>query len=188
MTDENKQLEVENENEKMVKVGELKRRINSEKEKYEKQISELVDKYEGVIGELQQPVKEKEEEVKFTSQELQRANERIADLEKKMNHRKLRDVAIDKLNEKGLPVNDTSLNFVVRSDEDETTLAVDKLRLLIDEQNEQYVEQYRRGKTPTQVNDHVDISKKQFDKMSLVEKSELYEQNEELYNKLSKGE
>lgn len=170
-------------NDKTVTVGELKRRIAKEKETYEKEISELVDKYESVIETLQNKPKEKD----FASEELKQANQRISELEKQAKHRQLRDVAIDKLNETGLPVNDTSLNFVVRGDEDETASAIDNLKTLIDEQNEAYVERYKRGKTPGRMDSDVTVTQKEFDNMSLTEKGKLYRKDEDLYNKLSEG-
>lgn len=132
--------------EKTVSVGEMKRRIAKEQEKYEQQIEELENSMEDRIAEA---VEKAQKEATLTGKELQEYKEKEAQrkldeaqaeierLKQENIKRDLKDEAIKTLSEKGMPVNEKVLNFVVRDTADDTLQAIDDLGEILREQKEE---------------------------------------------------
>lgn len=140
------------ENEKdepIVKVAEMKRRIEKEQEKYEEKIKELNQSIEERINTA---VEKAQKEATLTGKELQEykeqeaqrkideANAEIERLKKENVKRDLRDQAIKTLSEKELPVTDKVLNFVVKDTAEDTLSAIDDISELLKEQKNKYAQ------------------------------------------------
>lgn len=115
--------------EKTVSLAEMQRRLKLAEEKHQmelakaktdvqKQIEDAVAKAKMSDEELQ-ALKEKEKQ-----EALQAIQEENATLKAQIAHRQMQDIAIKELEKQGVPVNESTLAFVVKDDEEATKLAV----------------------------------------------------------------
>ena len=119
----------EQESDKTVSLAEMQRRLKLAEEKHQmelaqakadvqKQIEDAVAKAKMSDEELQ-ALKEKEKQ-----EALQAIQEENAALKAQIARRQMQDIAIKELEEQGVPVNESTLAFVVKDDEEATKLAV----------------------------------------------------------------
>ena len=117
------------ETEKMVSLAEMQRRLKLAEEKHQmelaqaktdvqKQIEDAVAKAKMSDEELQ-ALKEKEKQ-----EALQAIQEENATLKAQIARRQMQDIAIKELEKQGVPVNESTLAFVVKDDEEATKMAV----------------------------------------------------------------
>lgn len=119
----------EQESTKTVSIAEMQRRLKQAEDKHQlelanlqadvqKQIEDAVAKAKMSDEELQ-ALKEKEKQ-----EALQAIQEENATLKAQIAHRNMQDLAIKELEKQGVPVNESTLAFVVKDDEEATKLAV----------------------------------------------------------------
>ena len=117
------------ETEKTVSLAEMQRRLKLAEEKHQmelaqaktdvqKQIEDAVAKAKMSDEELQ-ALKEKEKQ-----EALQAIQEENATLKAQIARRQMQDIAIKELEKQGVPVNESTLAFVVKDDEEATKMAV----------------------------------------------------------------
>lgn len=118
--------------EKMVSVAEMQRRLKQMEEKHTLEIADMQTGIQSQIEEAVAKAKMSEEEL----QELQRqqrdkefeeAQSTIAALQAQIAQRQMQDIAIKELEAQGVPVNESTLAFVVKGDEEATKLAVSNM-------------------------------------------------------------
>lgn len=126
---------VDNPQEQVVSVSEMKRRIAKLEEKHTQNIQEAVqqtlEKYKAeneLTGKELEDYRKREAE-----QEKQKLQDRIAELEREQTRRKLTDEAIKTLSTRKLPVNDKVLSFVVKDTAEDTLNAISDLEAIITE-------------------------------------------------------
>lgn len=119
--------------------------------------------------------------------EAEKKDNRIAELEAKLNRKELETTASALLAEKGLMVTNEVLDFVVRDDADQTKEAIAVFSDMINQAVDAKVKELLKGKTPKQMPATTEtVSKEQFQKMGYNERQELYDSNPDLYNELTK--
>lgn len=124
------------ETEKTVSIAEMQRRLKLAEEKHQmelaktktdiqKQIDDAVAKAKMSDEELQ-ALKEKEKQ-----EALQAIQEENATLKAQIARRQMQDIAIKELENQGVPVNESTLTFVVKDDEEATKLAVTNMASIL---------------------------------------------------------
>lgn len=124
------------ETEKTVSIAEMQRRLKLAEEKHQmelaktktdiqKQIDDAVAKAKMSDEELQ-ALKEKEKQ-----EALQAIQEENATLKAQIARRQMQDIAIKELENQGVPVNESTLAFVVKDDEEATKLAVTNMASIL---------------------------------------------------------
>lgn len=154
------------EHEQTVSLAEMRRRIAKEQEKYEQQIIDIEASMDERIAEA---VKKAQKEATLTGKELQEYKEKEAQrkldeaqaeierLKKENTKRDLKDEAINTLSEKGMPVNEKVLNFVVKDTAEATLQAIDDIGEIlkeIKETNAQTKPPKESGGLGSSVNEH----------------------------------
>lgn len=126
---------VDNPQEQMISVSEMKRRLSNLEEKHAKQkedaVNEALKKYKAeneLTGKELEDYRKREAE-----QEKQKLQDRIAELEREQTRRELTDEAIKTLSTRKLPVNDKVLSFVVKDTAEDTLNAISDLEAIITE-------------------------------------------------------
>lgn len=155
MTDENKQVEavenvevdnkasnVEDKDVKTVSVEEMKRRLDKANEKHKNEMDDLKSSIEKQIAEAVSKAKMSEDELRALNEkekqkELENAQNEVAMLKAEINKRKMQDVAIKELEDKSVPVNENTLAFVVKDDEESTKLAVANMATILNLQKQE---------------------------------------------------
>lgn len=119
----------EDDSPKTVSVEEMQRRIAKEKQAYEELQAELGRKVEEAVkrAKAEQSMSE-DERVEAEKNELM---EKIKRLEAERNQREIKDKAVSRLGEAGLPVSDETLALVLRSSEEETKESITHLSAII---------------------------------------------------------
>lgn len=114
---------------KTVSVEEMQRRIAKEKQAYEELQAEISRKVEEAVkrAKAEQSMSE-DERVEAERNELM---EKINRLEAERNQREIKDKAVSRLGEAGLPVSDEVLALVLRSSEGETEESITRLSAII---------------------------------------------------------
>lgn len=122
--------------EKTVKLSEMMRRLKQEKEKHDEELRNLKDSISTQISEAVQNAKK---EASMTGKELQEYKEKEAQrklddaiaekdrLQKELARRDLKDQAISTLSDKGLPIDEKVLHFVVKDTAEDTLAAIDDM-------------------------------------------------------------
>ena len=124
------------ETEKTVSIAEMQRRLKLAEEKHQmelaqaktdvqKQVEDAVAKAKMSDEELQ-ALKEKEKQ-----EALKAIQEENATLKAQIARRQMQDIAIKELEEQGVPVNESTLAFVVKDDEEATKLAVTNMASIL---------------------------------------------------------
>ena len=114
---------------KTVTVEEMQRRINKEKQSYEELKSEIDRKIQDAVqrAKSEQAMSE-DERVEAERAELV---EKIKRLEAEQAQRVIKDRAVSRLSEVGLPVSEEVLGLVLRSSEDDTEASINNLNAII---------------------------------------------------------
>lgn len=118
--------------EKMVSVAEMQRRLKQMEEKHTLEIADMQTGIQAQIEEAVAKAKMSEEELQELQQkqrdkEFEEAQSTIAALQAQIAQRQMQDVAIKELEAQGVPVNESTLAFVVKGDEEATRLAVSNM-------------------------------------------------------------
>lgn len=127
-----------------------------------------------------------EEKAKY---EAEKKDKEIADLKAQLNRQGLEKEAATMLSEKGLPVKKEVLDYVVRDNAEETQAAVNDFVAVINDLADVKVQELLKGKTPQRFEQPSGntITKEQFKRMGVSQRTKLYNENPELYKQL-KGE
>lgn len=143
MTEEKQHIEevdTQEEAEPVVKVAEMKRRLEQEQKKYQDEIEAMKESNQKAI---EQAIAEYKAENELSGKELekyrqqqaeaekQKLLDQIKELELKNTRRELKDEAINTLSEKKLPVTSEVLNFVVKNTAEETLSAIDDMAKIV---------------------------------------------------------
>lgn len=118
--------------EKMVSVAEMQRRLKQMEEKHTLEIADMQTGIQSQIEEAVAKARMSEEELQELQQkqrdkEFEEAQSTIAALQAQIAQRQMQDVAIKELEAQGVPVNESTLAFVVKGDEEATKLAVSNM-------------------------------------------------------------
>lgn len=132
-------------------IAQQKSKAKSEAEKaYQEQIEELKNDYETQLSDVKSKLSDKDEEefdLSKAQRELNALKEELAterqekeSLSSQIQRANMQERAVEELSEKGLPVNDKVLSFVVKDSADDTLEAIDDLAELFKEQKEEYAQ------------------------------------------------
>lgn len=114
---------------KTVSIAEMQRRLKQAEDKHQLEIANLQAGVQKQIEDAVAKAKMSDEELEtLKEQERQDAIKAIQEenesLKAQIAHRNMQDLAIKELEEQGVPVNESTLAFVVKADEEATKLAV----------------------------------------------------------------
>lgn len=119
--------------------------------------------------------------------EAKKKDERIAELEAKLNRKDLETEATNMLAEHDILANEGVLSYVVRDNAEETQIAVNGFVDLVNELADKKVKQALAGKTPTKIGNTSQPVKK-LSEMTYTEKVELKAKNPQHYQTLLEQE
>lgn len=119
----------EQEVEKTVSVAEMRRRLKLVEDKYQVELANLKADVQNQIDDAVAKAKMSDDELqalkeKEKQEAIQAIQEENARLKAQIAHRNMQDLAIKELEKQGVPVNESTLAFVVKDDEEATKLAV----------------------------------------------------------------
>lgn len=119
----------EPETEKTVSIAEMKRRLKLAEEKHQSELAKLQGDVQKQIEDAVAKAKMSEEELaalkeKEKQDAIQAIQDENATLKAQIAQRQMQDLAIKELEAQGVPVNESTLAFVVKDDEEATKLAV----------------------------------------------------------------
>ena len=119
----------EQEGNKTVSIAEMQRRLKQAEDKHQLELANLQADVQKQIEDAVAKAKMSDEELEaLKEQERQDAikaiQEENATLKAQIAHRQMQDIAIKELEAQGVPVNESTLAFVVKDDEEATKLAV----------------------------------------------------------------
>ncbi|MBF0699433.1 capsid assembly scaffolding protein Gp46 family protein [Streptococcus danieliae] len=117
------------ETEKTVSVAEMQRRLKLAEDKHQVELANLKADVQKQIDDAVAQAKMSDEELqalkeKEKQEAIQAIQEENADLKAQIAQRQMQDIAIKELEAQGVPVNESTLAFVVKDDEEATKLAV----------------------------------------------------------------
>ena len=119
--------------------------------------------------------------------EKQKQADRIAELEAQLNRRDLEREASSILAEKGIQATADVLDFVVRSNAEETFEAINSFNTLVEQVADLKVSEMLKGKTPSRIETTSQgLTQADFDKMTVSQRSDLFNTNRELYDQFTK--
>lgn len=115
--------------EKMVSIAEMQRRLKQDADKHALEIANIKASFQQQLEDEVAKAKMSEEELQaLKEKERQEAIQAIQDenaiLKAQIAKRQMQDIAIKELEAQGVPVNESTLAFVVKDDEEATKLAV----------------------------------------------------------------
>lgn len=121
------------------------------------------------------------------SKRIRELEQRIAQAEQERTQERLKNVATAQLNERKLPLD--LVNLIVGGDEDTTTSNIELIANIFDNAiktgvNERFKANGRQVNSSTQINNT--ITKEQFNAMSYEQKVDLYKNQPEVYQEVSK--
>ena len=120
--------------------------------------------------------------------EIDKQTKRAEEAEQKLARYEMQGQARKMFEESGVNVNDDDLSLVVTSEAETTQDNVNKLIAFAKRIREDVKNEMLTGKTPkTNGNDAKNITQSQFDLMSSKQKTELYQENPDLFKKLTGG-
>ena len=120
--------------------------------------------------------------------EIDKQTKRAEEAEKKLARYEMQGQARKMFEESGVNVNDDDLSLVVTSEAETTQDNVNKLIAFAKRIREDVKNEMLTGKTPkTNGNVAKNITQSQFDLMSSKQKAELYQENPDLFKKLTGG-
>lgn len=159
----------------------IQKRLAKETKRHELEIQVAVDN----------ALKERDRQSKLSEadkakEESEQKDQRIVELEKQLLRNQLEREATAKLAEYGLTGIDEVLNFVIGEDSETTETAVDTFAALVNNLADEKAKKMLAGKTPQRFDGGAKtITKEDFNKMTVTQKSQLYTENRELFNQLS---
>lgn len=117
------------ETEKTVSLAEMQRRLKLAEEKHQMELAQVKTDIQKQIDDAVAKAKMSDEELqalkeKEKQEALQAIQEENATLKAQIARRQMQDTAIKELEKQGVPVNESTLAFVVKDDEEATKLAV----------------------------------------------------------------
>lgn len=135
MTDNNEAVDLEKkvqaeetskDSEKMVSVAEMQRRLKQEQEKHQLEMSKTQKDIQNLIDEAVSKAKMSDEELQSLKEQeaIQAIEKENQSLKAEIAYRKMQDLAIKELESQGVPVNESTLAFVVKDNEEATKSAV----------------------------------------------------------------
>lgn len=125
-----------------VSVAEMQRRIKAEKEKYEALIQKQKEEHE------RERQKDKMTKDELEEHEAQEKDRKIADLEAQLNRTEMTAKAAKALGEAGFTIDDETMEFVVREDEEKTLEAVQSFTKLINDRVNERLKENARQEAP----------------------------------------
>ena len=115
--------------EKTVSLAEMQRRLKQTEDKHQLELANLQADVQKQIEEAVAKAKLSDEELEALKEKerqdaIQAIQDENATLKAQIAHRQMQDLAIKELEKQGVPVNESTLAFVVKDDEEATKLAV----------------------------------------------------------------
>ncbi|HFI0338675.1 TPA: DUF4355 domain-containing protein [Streptococcus suis] len=115
--------------EKTVSLAEMQRRLKQAEDKHQLELANLQADVQKQIEEAVAKAKLSDEELEALKEKerqdaIQAIQDENATLKAQIAHRQMQDLAIKELEKQGVPVNESTLAFVVKDDEEATKLAV----------------------------------------------------------------
>lgn len=115
--------------EKTVSLAEMQRRLKLAEDKHQMELAQVKTDVQKQIDDAVAKAKMSDEELqalkeKEKQEALRAIQEENATLKAQIAHRQMQDIAIKELEHQGVPVNESTLAFVVKDDEEATKLAV----------------------------------------------------------------
>lgn len=115
--------------EKTVSLAEMQRRLKQAEDKHQLELANLQADVQKQIEEAVAKAKLSDEELEALKEKerqdaIQAIQDENATLKAQIAHRQMQDLAIKELEKQGVPVNESTLAFVVKNDEEATKLAV----------------------------------------------------------------
>lgn len=125
--------------EKTVSVAEMQRRLKAAEEKHNQELNSLKSDVQKQIDEAVAKAKMSEDELKALhdkeqQEKIKAIQQENATLKAQIEQRKMQDVAMKELEVQGVPVNETTLAFVVKGDEEATKTAASDLANILNAQ------------------------------------------------------
>ncbi len=170
--------------EETVSVAEMKRRLDKEKEKHQKELADLKSGIQREIEESKKLAKMNEDEKRHY--EFEQLQKELADLKKEHAFYGLSKEASKMLSEHNIHADDELLAFVVKDDAEATKLAVDSFVALVNSKVTDGVKQALSGTPPKANVTNGGVAKNPFNKdtFNLTEQAKLLKENPELYKQL----
>lgn len=115
--------------EKTVSIAEMQRRLKQAEDKHQLELANLQADVQKQIEDAVAKAKMSDEELEALKEKerqdaIKAIEEENATLKAQIAHRNMQDLAIKELEKQGVPVNESTLAFVVKDDEEATKLAV----------------------------------------------------------------
>lgn len=119
----------EQEGNKTVSIAEMQRRLKQAEEKHQMELAKAKTDIQKQIDDAVAKAKMSDEELEALKEKerqdaIKAIQEENATLKAQIAHRQMQDLAIKELEAQGVPVNESTLAFVVKDDEEATKLAV----------------------------------------------------------------
>ncbi len=117
----------EQESGKTVSIAEMQRRLKQAEDKHQLELANLQADVQKQIEDAVAKAKMSDEELEALKERqdaIKAIEEENATLKAQIAHRNMQDLAIKELEKQGVPVNESTLAFVVKDDEEATKLAV----------------------------------------------------------------
>lgn len=119
----------EQESTKTVSIAEMQRRLKQAEDKHQLELANLQADVQKQIEDAVAKAKMSDEELEALKEKerqdaIKAIQEENATLKAQIAHRQMQDLAIKELEKQGVPVNESTLAFVVKDDEEATKLAV----------------------------------------------------------------
>lgn len=119
----------EREGDKTVSIAEMQRRLKQAEDKHQLELANLQADVQKQIEDAVAKAKMSDEELEALKEKerqdaIKAIQEENATLKAQIAHRQMQDLAIKELEAQGVPVNESTLAFVVKDDEEATKLAV----------------------------------------------------------------
>ncbi|MFS1663343.1 DUF4355 domain-containing protein [Streptococcus sp. zg-JUN1979] len=129
----------QHEAEKTVSVAEMQRRLKAAEDKHQTELTELRESLDQQIKEAVSKATMSDEELEALKEKerqdaIQAIEQENAELKAQIAKRQMQDVAIKELESQGIPVNESTLAFVVKDDEDSTKTAVANMANILNAQ------------------------------------------------------
>lgn len=126
----------EQESDKTVSIAEMQRRLKLAEEKHQMELAKTKTDIQKQIEDAVAKAKMSEEELqalkeKEKQEAIQAIQEENATLKAQIARRQMQDIAIKELEAQGVPVNESTLAFVVKDDEEATKLAVTNMASIL---------------------------------------------------------
>ncbi|KRL81800.1 DUF4355 domain-containing protein [Ligilactobacillus equi] len=119
--------------------------------------------------------------------EIKKRDDRLAELEAKLNRQEMERQAMDMLSEKGINADSETLNMVVADTAEETKARIEKFDNLLTERALAANKDRFKKQTPTDKPAGEEVSEKEFGSMNYKERVQFKNANPERYNELIKN-